>query len=104
MITAVCERMGVPCRLRFVGISRGVCLGLIKMSERFLFEKYLLINMPRMINFHKTTKATPEKSLVFVYGGGLCKSRFFAIISYRIRPQGRLYRICCKANILSRAE
>ena len=54
--------------LKFIGVSRGAYLGIVHLSERFKFEKLLLINMPLMLNFHKTTKHLKDKNVTFVFG------------------------------------
>ena len=54
--------------LKFVGISRGAYLGIVHLSECFRFEKLMLINMPLMLNFHKTTKHLKGKNATFVFG------------------------------------
>ena len=54
--------------IKFIGISKGATLGLTLLSEQVHFEKLLLINMPLMINFHKTLKAIRGKDVIFVYG------------------------------------
>ena len=54
--------------LKFVGISRGAYLGIVHLSECFRFEKLLLINMPLMLNFHKTTKHLKGKNVTFIFG------------------------------------
>ena len=54
--------------LKFIGVSRGAHLGIVHLSERFDFEKMLLINMPLMINFHKAIKAIEGENVTFVFG------------------------------------
>ena len=54
--------------LSFIGVSRGAYVGLTYLSERFKFSKLILINMPLMINFHKSVEALPSKNALFIYG------------------------------------
>ncbi len=54
--------------VKFIGASRGAYLGLTYLSEKIDFSKLLLINMPLMLNFHKSTKALYGKNVTFVYG------------------------------------
>ena len=54
--------------IKFIGASRGATLGLTELSEQFHFEKLLLINIPLMLNFHKTIKAIKDKNILFVFG------------------------------------
>lgn len=56
------------CSLSFIGVSRGAYVGLTYFSKKFNFSKMLLINMPLMINFHKSIDALPDKEILFVYG------------------------------------
>ena len=60
-----------PCTLNFIGSSRGAYVGLTYFSKKFKFSKMLLINMPLMINFHKSVETLPNLKNVkvtFVYG------------------------------------
>ena len=46
-------------------------MGLTYFSKRFDFSNMLLVNMPLMINFHKSIEALSEisqKRVIFVYG------------------------------------
>ena len=54
--------------LKFIGVSRGAYLGIVHLSERFKFEKLLLINMPLMLNFHKTMQHMKDKNVTFIFG------------------------------------
>ena len=57
--------------LNFIGVSRGAYVGLTYFSKKIHFDKMLLINMPLMINFHKSIEALPNMpntKLLFVYG------------------------------------
>ena len=54
--------------IKFIGISKGATLGLTVLSEQVNIEKLLLINMPLMLNFHKTIKAIKDKNILFVFG------------------------------------
>lgn len=59
------------CTLNFIGSSRGAYVGLTYFSEKFTFSKMMLINMPLMINFHKSIEALqslPNTQITFVYG------------------------------------
>lgn len=56
------------CKLSFIGVSRGAYVGLTYLSKKFNFSKMLLINMPLMINFHKSIDALPDKKVLFIYG------------------------------------
>lgn len=61
----------VPCALNFIGASRGAYVGLTYFCKHFNFSKMLLINMPLMINFHKSVESLPNPSsskVTFVYG------------------------------------
>jgi hypothetical protein len=61
------EETKVPV-LKFIGVSRGAYLGIVHLSECLRFDKLLLINMPLMLNFHKTTKHLKSKNATFVFG------------------------------------
>lgn len=54
--------------LKFIGTSRGAYLGLTHLCEELPFSKMLLINMPLMLNFHKSKAALKNKQPTFVYG------------------------------------
>ena len=62
--------------LKFIGVSRGAYLGSVHLSQRFEFDKLLLINMPLMINFHKTIKHLKGKNVKFVFGTKDPSARF----------------------------
>ena len=61
--------------VNFIGVSRGAYLG-VHLSQRFKFDKLLLINMPLMINFHKTIKHLKGKNVEFVFGTKDPSARF----------------------------
>jgi pimeloyl-ACP methyl ester carboxylesterase len=57
--------------LNFIGVSRGAYIGLTYLSQKFIFSKMLLINMPLMINFHKSIDALTNLTntkVLFIYG------------------------------------
>lgn len=57
--------------LRFFGHSNGGIKGLSLAASGIRFRKMLLVNMPLMINFHKTKRhisAIPDTSVILVYG------------------------------------
>ena len=57
--------------LKFIGVSRGAYIGLTYLSKRFYFTQMLLVNMPLMINYHKSIDRLSEllnTKILFVYG------------------------------------
>ncbi len=57
-------------KLCYIGISNGATQGLVVATKLFAFERLMLINMPLMINFHKTKAALArtDADVLFVYG------------------------------------
>ena len=58
--------------LNFIGASRGAYVGITYFSKRLDFSNMLFINMPLMINFHKSVEALielTESRVIFAYGG-----------------------------------
>ncbi len=58
--------------LYFIGASNGAYQGLVTGTKYFHFEKMILINMPLMINYHKSKAALDaftDTEVLFVYGG-----------------------------------
>ena len=71
LIKKLMAKFDVPCTLSFIGSSRGAYVGLTYFSKRFKISKMLLINMPLMINFHKSVEALQglsDAKVTFVYG------------------------------------
>ena len=71
VINQFIAKFNTPCTINFIGSSRGAYVGLTYFSEKFNFSKMLLINMPLMINFHKSVEALqklPNTKVTFVYG------------------------------------
>ena len=71
VINQFIAKFKAPCTLNFIGSSRGAYVGLTYFSKKFEFSKMLLINMPLMINFHKSIEALPNLSnskVIFAYG------------------------------------
>ena len=57
--------------LYFIGASNGAYQGLVTASKHFRFIKMILINMPLMINYHKSKAALDsltDTEVLFVYG------------------------------------
>ncbi len=57
-------------KLYYIGASNGAVQGLTAAAKLFDFKRLLLINMPLMINFHKTKAALAavKADVIFVYG------------------------------------
>jgi pimeloyl-ACP methyl ester carboxylesterase len=71
LINKFISKFNFKAKLNFIGSSRGAYVGLTYFSKRFDFSNMLLVNMPLMINFHKSIEALSEisqKRVIFVYG------------------------------------
>ena len=71
LMNKLVKKFEAPCRLSFIGSSRGAYVGLTYFSRKFNFSSMLLINMPLMINFHKSVESLPhlkDACVIFVYG------------------------------------